>query len=39
MLPRHGYVLWMHFGDHDRPVPPGLLPLREGSFFTLYATG
>ena len=38
MLPRHGYVLWMHFGNHDRPVPPGLSPLREGSFFTLYAT-
>ena len=37
MLPRHGYVLWMHFGNHDRPVPPGLSPLREGSFFTLYA--
>lgn len=38
MLPRHGYVLWMHLGNHDRPVPPGLTPLREGSFFTLYAT-
>ncbi len=38
MLPQHGYVLWMHFGNHDRPVPPGLTPLREGSFFTLYAT-
>ena len=37
MLPRPGYVLWMHFGNHDRPIPPGLTPLREGSFFTLYA--
>ena len=37
MLPLSGYLLWMHFGNHDRPVPPGLTLLRSGSFFSLYS--
>ena len=37
-LQRSGYLLWIHLGNHDRPVPPGLTLLRSGSFFDLYST-
>ncbi len=37
MLPQNGYLLWMHFGNHDRPVPPGLTLLHSGSFFNLFS--
>ena len=33
---RHGYLLWMHMGNH-RPLPPGLTLLHAGSFFDLFA--
>jgi len=32
-----GYLLWIHLGNHDRPVPPGLTLLRSGSFFDLFS--
>ena len=32
------YLLWIHLGNHDRPVPPGLTLLRSGSFFDLFST-
>ena len=38
MLPPHGHLLWMHLGNHARPIPPGLTPLYAGSFFDLYET-
>ncbi len=34
--PAAGYVLWIHLG-HPRPVPRGLVLLRRGSFFDLWA--
>lgn len=37
MLPQQGYVLWMHLGNRTRPIPPKLIPLRNGSFFDLFA--
>ena len=37
ILPRSGYLLWMHLGNHDRPVTPGLTLLRGGSFFDLFS--
>ncbi len=36
MLPPSGYLLWMHFGNHDRLVPPGLMLLHKGSFFDIF---
>ncbi|HEY0205716.1 MAG TPA: hypothetical protein VGC15_16345 [Acetobacteraceae bacterium] len=33
-----GYLLWIHLGNHDRPLPPGLTLLRSGSFFDLFST-
>lgn len=36
-LPLSGYILWMHFGNRARPVPPGLATLHRGSFFDIYA--
>jgi len=35
--PRHGYLLWMHMGNH-RPLPPSLTLLHAGSFFSVFAT-
>lgn len=32
------YLLWMHLGNHARPVPLGLTLLRSGSFFDLFST-
>ena len=32
-----GYLLWMHLGNHGRPVPPGLTLLYGGSFFDLFS--
>ena len=37
-LQRSGYLLWIHLGNHDRPVPSGLTLLRSGSFFDLFST-
>ncbi len=37
MLPPSGHLLWMHLGNHARPVPPGLTLLRGGSFFDLFS--
>ena len=37
MLPAQGHLLWMHLGNHDRPLPPGLTRLHQGSFFDLFA--
>ncbi len=34
--PSTGYVLWIHLGQR-RPPPPGLLLLRRGTFFDLFA--
>ena len=34
--PASGFVLWIHFG-HRRPAPSGLVLLRRGSFFDLWA--
>ena len=31
-------LLWIHLGNHDRPVPPGLTLLQSGSFFDLFST-
>jgi len=32
-----GYLLWIHLGNHDRPLPLGLTLLRSGSFFDLFS--
>jgi len=37
MLPPAGYLLWMHLGNHARPVPLGLTLLHSGSFFDLFS--
>jgi len=37
MLPRQGRILWLHMGNHSRPVPPGMVLLHAGSFFDLYS--
>ncbi len=37
MLPLGGHLLWMHLGNHTRPVPPGLTLLHSGSFFDLFS--
>ncbi len=37
-LQKIDYLLWIHLGNHDRPVPPGLTLLRSGSFFDLFST-
>lgn len=36
MLLPGAYLLWMHLGNHTRPVPPGLALLHGGSFFDLF---
>lgn len=36
MLPSHGYVLWMHLGNHARPPPSNLELAYAGSFFNLF---
>ena len=37
MLLPGAYLLWMHLGNHTRPVPPGLTMLHSGSFFDLFS--
>ena len=37
MLMPGAYLLWMHLGNHTRPVPPGLTMLHSGSFFDLFS--
>ena len=36
MLLPGAYLLWMHLGNHTRPVPPGPALLHSGSFFDLF---
>ncbi len=38
MLTPGAYLLWIHLGNHDRPLPPGLTLLHSGSFFDLFST-
>jgi len=33
---KFNYLVWLHFGNKDRAVPPELKPISEGSYFTIF---